>query len=169
VSPLGLLISPQPVVYSQPFDFVGPLFSYCYELFVVPKTVNSFAIKQIRTLAQNTGGGGVSRLCALRTCPPEGGSLWQTPCSQQLTASLPSLCALFCPRFLCFQQVAASFRKTPGVGGTPSGRPAARTRWRKAPLKVQGRYIPGKVKDGEMNSPLQVDGPCHLRAEGYEH
>src|SRR6266404_7630618 len=29
---------------------------------------------------------------------------------------LSSLCALFCTRFLCFQQLAASFCKTPGVG-----------------------------------------------------
>ena len=74
VSPFGPSFLPQPVVYSQPFDFVGPLFSYLfsysYELFVVPKKVNSFAIKQIRTLcAKYRGWGGVRRLCALRACP----------------------------------------------------------------------------------------------------
>jgi hypothetical protein len=31
---------------------------------------------------------------------------------------LVSLCSLFGARFLCFQQVAASFAKMPGVGGT---------------------------------------------------
>src|SRR6266852_497742 len=36
---------------------------------------------------------------------------------QELAASLSSLCALFCARSLCFQSFAASFCKTPGVGG----------------------------------------------------
>src|SRR5882762_2548903 len=31
---------------------------------------------------------------------------------------LKSLASLFAPRILCFQRLAASFRKTPGVGGT---------------------------------------------------
>jgi hypothetical protein len=61
VSPFGPLIPPQPVVYSQPFDFVGPLFSYSYGLFVVPKKLKSFAIKQIRTLcAKYPGVWGIS-------------------------------------------------------------------------------------------------------------
>jgi hypothetical protein len=38
-------------------------------------------------------------------------------CLHRLAASLPSLFTLFCPRFLCFQSVAASFTKTPGGGG----------------------------------------------------
>src|SRR5216683_7616659 len=45
-------------------------------------------------------------------------SLWQIPRSQKLTASLSSLCPLFRTPFLCFQQLAASFCKTPGVGGS---------------------------------------------------
>src|SRR5216683_8324136 len=44
-------------------------------------------------------------------------SRWQIPRSQKLTASLSSLCPLFRTPFLCFQQLAASFCKTPGVGG----------------------------------------------------
>ena len=70
MSPFGPLIPPQPRVYSrnEPLTdalptahfplptFLRPLFSYSYELSVVPKEVKSFAIKQIRTLAQNTGG-----------------------------------------------------------------------------------------------------------------
>ncbi len=106
MSPFGPLIPPQPAVYSQPFDFVGPLFSYSYGLFVVPKKVKSFAI-----------GWGVSA-ASVPSVParPEGGSLWQTPCSQQFAASLSSLCSLFGTPFLCFQQLAASFPKTPGVG-----------------------------------------------------
>jgi hypothetical protein len=45
-------------------------------------------------------------------------SLWQISCSQQLAASYTSLCALFRTPILCFQSFAASFPKTPGVGGT---------------------------------------------------
>src|SRR5712664_177914 len=44
-------------------------------------------------------------------------SLWQIPCSHKLTASLLSLCPLFRTPFLCFQELAASFCKRPGVGG----------------------------------------------------
>src|SRR5260370_15432079 len=44
-------------------------------------------------------------------------SLWQIPRSQKLTPSLSSLCPLFRAPFLCFQELAASFCKTPGVGG----------------------------------------------------
>jgi len=69
VSPFGPLIPPQARVYfrNEPLNnalptahypvptFLRPSFSYSYELFVVPKEVKSFAIKQIRTLAQNTG------------------------------------------------------------------------------------------------------------------
>ena len=61
MSPFGSSFLPQPVVYSQPFNFVGPLFSHSYGLFVVPKTVNSFAIKQIRTLCAKYRG--LSVLC----------------------------------------------------------------------------------------------------------
>jgi len=37
-------------------------------------------------------------------------------CLHRLGASLSSLRALFCTRFLCFQSLAASFPETPGVG-----------------------------------------------------
>ena len=36
-------------------------------------------------------------------------------------ASLFSLCSLFCTPSLCFQQLAASFAKTPGAGVTKGG------------------------------------------------
>src|SRR6266849_1796335 len=39
---------------------------------------------------------------------------------QELAASLSSLWALFCARFLCFQSFAASFCKTPGWGVSAS-------------------------------------------------
>src|SRR5260370_42404589 len=53
-------------------------------------------------------------------------SLWQIPCSQKLAASLSSLCPLFRAPFLCFQELAASFCKTPGVGGSLQPFSAAR-------------------------------------------
>ena len=102
MSPFGPLIPPQPRVYFRneslndalptahyPLPtFRRPLFSYSYELFVVPKEVKSFAIKQIRTLAQNTGG-----------C--EGTSAWPVHESQvtnhksRLFIYLQPLCRLF--------------------------------------------------------------------------
>ncbi len=48
------------------------------------------------------------RPSGLQTCQPF--------CLHRLGASLPSLSAFFCTRFLCFQSFAASFPKTPGVG-----------------------------------------------------
>jgi hypothetical protein len=71
VSPFGPLIPPQPAVYCQPFDFAGPLFSYSYGLFVVPKKLKSFAIKQIQTLcAKYRGVWGISAVAqrTLRLC-----------------------------------------------------------------------------------------------------
>src|SRR5229473_729411 len=58
------------------------------------------------------------RLCVSVSLPAPTRSWWQIPCSQQLAASCTSLCALFRTPFLCFQSFAASFSKTPGVGGT---------------------------------------------------
>ena len=99
MSPFGPLIPPQPVVYSHnqpslpshaPHDanisprraiFLAtrhstlatshrPLFSYSYGLFVVPKTVKSFAIKQIRTLCAKYREWGISAVAprTLRPC-----------------------------------------------------------------------------------------------------
>ena len=51
------------------------------------------------------------QILSVSSLPP-----WQIPCSQQLAASLSSLCALFHTRSLCFQSFAASFDKTPGWG-----------------------------------------------------
>src|SRR6267378_1746354 len=76
------------------------------------------ALSRLRILLVTTGVyvprqhpySGVRRLCVSV-------SLWQIPCSHKLTASLLSLCPLFRTPFLCFQELAASFCKTPGVGG----------------------------------------------------
>src|SRR5260370_28034862 len=43
----------------------------------------------------------------------------QLSCLHRLAASFPSLCTLFCIRFLCFQSLSASFPKTPGVRVPP--------------------------------------------------
>src|SRR5216683_1273346 len=51
---------------------------------------------------------------------PSGLQTCQPFCLHRLGASLPSLSAFFCTRFLCFQSFAASFTKTPGVGVPPS-------------------------------------------------
>jgi len=76
------------------------------------------AFNNLHTLSIATGGGTPrnSYSSLLRLCVSV--SLWQIPCSQQLAASYSSLCALFRAPFLCFQSFAASFSKTPGVGGT---------------------------------------------------
>jgi hypothetical protein len=64
VSPLGILLHPEPNVYPQSFDFsphsrnVNHAVSYSCGLFVAAKNVNSFAIKQIRTLLQKHPGWG---------------------------------------------------------------------------------------------------------------
>ena len=122
MSPFGPSFLPQPVVYSQPFDFVGPLFSYLfsysYELFVVPKKVNSFAIKQIRTLcAKYRGWGGVRRLCALRAVPGRKAGLCGKP---HVLSSLPPLCRLFALFFalacFVFKSLQPLFPKHPGGG-----------------------------------------------------
>ncbi len=77
---------------------------------------NPFRIRTYR----NTGGWGASPLVqGLRvsvSLPAPALSGWQIPCSQQLAASCTSLCAFFRTPFLCFQELAASFSKTPGVG-----------------------------------------------------
>ena len=67
-------------------------------------------------------GVGVSlrHLCALCVSALSFVSRLQVPPSQRLAASLRSLFPVFCPRFLCFQSLAASFPKTPGVGVPPN-------------------------------------------------
>jgi len=73
----------------------------------------------LRTLSINTRGvtlrHSYSRVLRLSVSV----SLWQIPCSQQLAASCTSRCALFRAPSLSFQSFAASFSKTPGVGGVP--------------------------------------------------
>ena len=79
------------------------------------------ALNSLRTLPVTTG-------VYLESVPedcPSGLQTCQLFCLHRLGASLSSLCAFFCARFLCFQSFAASFCKTPGVGypecnyGTP--------------------------------------------------
>src|SRR5216684_6637571 len=53
--------------------------------------------------------------------------LRQTLTFQNLAASFASLCVLLSTLVLCFQSFAASFPKTPGVGGGPGLHPPAST------------------------------------------
>jgi len=84
--------SPQPAVYFQPFDFVGPLFSYSYELFVVPNKVKAFAIKQIRTLCAKYW----EWECPPPLCPPCLPGRKARLCGKpHVLSSLRPLCRLF--------------------------------------------------------------------------
>ena len=59
-----------------------------------------------------------SVISVLRFSPSSGAQASQLFCLHRTGASLSSLCALFRTRFLYFQQLAASFQKTPGWGVT---------------------------------------------------
>jgi hypothetical protein len=124
VSPFDLLTPPQPAVYSRPFDFVGPLFSYSYGLFVVPKTLKSFAIKQIQTLcAKYRGVWGISAVaqCTLRLCvivwhrfliPLFSGSyksLFPQPLSFHIYTNLRGVCGVFLSRVTGHRSQVTSF------------------------------------------------------------
>jgi hypothetical protein len=118
VSPFGPSFHPQPRVYSQPFDFVGPLFSYSYGLFVVPKNIKSFAIRQIRTLAQNTGGGGcVSRLCALRASPTRRRVSMANPMFSAVCSLFVVSLRSFLHSLPLFSRACSLFRQNTRVGG----------------------------------------------------
>ena len=104
------------IIYIQPQYFHAITHSFAQRQSTIPPNINSF-----RTLLMSTGVYSLSvpgvRPSNLQTC--------QLSCLHRLGASLPSLCALFGARFLCFQSLAASFPKIPGVGypecnyGTP--------------------------------------------------
>jgi hypothetical protein len=67
-------------------------------------------------LPRASRGAPVSATSVLRFSPSSGTQARQLSCLHRFAASLSSLCALFCIRFLYFQQLAASFHKTPGWG-----------------------------------------------------
>src|SRR5260370_3991531 len=92
-------------------------FSCACGLFVAPKKVNPFAIKQIQPLLpKHPGWGGPLRsLCSDLSAL----CVALLPASHVFSATyglFVALCALFRARFLCFQQHTDSFCKTPGVG-----------------------------------------------------
>ena len=73
----------------------------------IPSALNSFHILPVATEVYH------------QSIPDDNLSSLQTRqlfCLHRLAASFPSLCALFCTGFLCFQSFAASFSKAPGVG-----------------------------------------------------
>jgi len=111
-------LTPLPLITSiQPQYFHAITHSFAQRRAAIPPNINSF-----RTLPVATEVYPLRPLCsALRALcvalfPPSSAQARQLVCLHRLGASLSSLCALFCIRFLCFQSFAASFPKTPGVG-----------------------------------------------------
>jgi len=103
------------------------LSALCFHILTNCFSRNSFILTTIR-IAPGCGGTNLqslSELCASAPLPSPTLSGWQIHCFQAFAASFPPLCALFCTPSLCFQSLAASFRKIPGVGypecnyGTP--------------------------------------------------
>ena len=97
-----------PITSLQPQQFHAITHSFAQRSAAIPPVLNDF-----RTLSIATG------VCLKK---PSRRQTFKLPlcqlfCLQKLGASLSSLCAFFCTRFLCFQSFAASFPKTPGVGG----------------------------------------------------
>jgi hypothetical protein len=112
---------PLPTLHSL---FVSPLFSYSYEL-LFPQPLYFDNDPHCPPGVGVQASQSPSELCASAPLPAPTLSGWQIHCFQAFAASFPSLCALFCTPSLCFQSLAASFRKIPGVGypecnyGTP--------------------------------------------------
>jgi hypothetical protein len=101
-------LTPLPLVTSiQPQYFHAITHSFAQRQSAIPPSINSF-----RTLPVTTGVYPLS----VPDDRPSGLQACQLFCLDRLGASLSSLCALFCTRFLCFQSLAASFPETPEVG-----------------------------------------------------
>ena len=129
MSPFGPLIPPQPRVYfrNEPLNdalptahyplptFLRPLFSYSYELFVVPKEVKPFTIKQIRTLAQNTGGVRVLLLGPFTSHRSRATSHVLSVACSLFVVSLRS----FLHSFSLFSRACSLFSQNAGVGRPP--------------------------------------------------
>ena len=131
---------------TTPLFLITSLQLLCFHVIAHPFPRRRSAIRRafnnLHTLLIATRGGTLwhsySRL--LRLCASV--SPWQIPCSQQLAASCISLCALFRAPFLCFQSFAASFAKTPGVGGTcPSSQPSDVPVFRRSGFQTVRRAI----------------------------
>src|SRR5260370_3909647 len=93
----------------------SPVFSTTCRLFVAPKKVNSFAIKQIQPLLpKHPGWGALCDLCAPISVHSVLRFFLHLTCSQQLTDSL-SLFALFSALvFFVFNSIQTLFAKHPG-------------------------------------------------------
>ena len=136
MSPIGPSFSPQPVVYLRhqllspslsptpfpPITYIQtPRFHAITHSFAQRSAPIHPIFNGFRTLSITTGvypnGSPLHSLHAPVPSPASTRSGWQTPCSQQLAASLVSFCTLFRAPLLCFQSFAASFAKTPGGGG----------------------------------------------------
>jgi hypothetical protein len=114
----GALATPLFLITSlQPLYFHAITHSFAQRRAAIP-----FTPKSLRTLSIATGVYPLRPLCSALSAlcvalfPPSSAQARQPVCLHRPGASLSSLCALFCTRFLCFQSFAASFPETPGVG-----------------------------------------------------
>ena len=106
MSPFRPSFPPQPLVYSQPFDFVGPLFSYSYELlFSQPLCFDNDL---------NCPGGDPSSV-PFRASRPLGQSPRRRKSRRMIL--LRTLCRSQKRQLLCNQANPHSLRKIPGVRG----------------------------------------------------
>ena len=115
VSPFRPSLLPQPRVSSPIFDFVGPLFSYSYELL----------FSHLLCFDNHLNCPGVYSSSVHRnTSPP---LRFDTPVANPIFSAacrlFVSLGSLFRTRLLCFQELAASFAKNRGVGIPAKNRP----------------------------------------------
>src|SRR5882762_1194678 len=104
--PVSSLLSPATPCVSTTLRFCRP---FVFILLQIPFPATPFLSHPYKT----PGGVGVF----LPGCSRITGHESQVTSFHLLAASLSSLCALFCSRSLFFQELAASFAKTPGWGG----------------------------------------------------
>jgi hypothetical protein len=103
-----------PITSLQPQQFHAITHSFAQRRAAIPPIFNSF-----RTLSIVTGvyPSATPVLLAPRPlCRAFPSPRVLKPANSRVCIGLPPLCTLSCTRFLCFQQLAASFPKTPGVG-----------------------------------------------------
>jgi len=127
-----------------------PVFSCNYALFCATAIHYPSQYQQLPHSSRHHGGVSVQlQILSVLSVP-----LWQIHSFHSLGASLSSLCALFRPRFLCFQSFAASFPKIPGVGypkcnyGTPGvGVPKISPSLCSTALLRASNWLHGSVKE----------------------
>jgi hypothetical protein len=116
VSPFRPFLLPQPRVYPQPVDLCAPYSPRRAFVFITIQI--PFPVTPLSAHPYKTPGGATSASLRL-PLPRFVGSPTATPAFSWGCRLLDSLCPLFRAPFLCFQQLADSFSKTPGVGYPP--------------------------------------------------